>query len=150
MIALPDVNVLLALAWSNHPHHDAAHHWFGRESASGWATCLLTQSAFLRLSLNPQIVGVAIECKTAAELLEKTIAHPQHHYVEAAPGLGGAPFSEMVDRIVGYRQVSDATLLHLSRAHRMQLVTFDQSVAAICPWGENLLILSPMTPTKSA
>jgi len=24
VIALPDVNVLMALTWSNHPHHDRA------------------------------------------------------------------------------------------------------------------------------
>jgi uncharacterized protein len=145
---MPDVNVLLALAWNNHPHHDAAHDWFGRESNSGWATCLLTQSAFLRLSLNPQKVGVAIECKTAVELLEAAIKHPKHHYVEAAPSLCGAPFNDLMDRIVGYRQITDATLLHLSRAHGMQLVTFDQSVGSICPRNENLLILSPKSPTS--
>jgi predicted nucleic acid-binding protein len=51
LIALPDVNVLLALGWSNHPHHNAAHDWFAREASAGWATCLLTQSAFVRLSI---------------------------------------------------------------------------------------------------
>lgn len=146
MIALPDVNVLLALAWSNHPHHDAAHHWFASEPSSGWATCLLTQSAFLRLSLNPQIVGVSIDCKAAIALLAKAIAHPHHRYVEAAPALCGPSFNELTDRIVGYRQVTDATLLHFSRAHGVQLVTFDQSIASICPWKENLHILSPTTP----
>ena len=40
MISLPDVNVLLALAWSNHPHHEAFHEWFGQEAANGWATCI--------------------------------------------------------------------------------------------------------------
>lgn len=49
MIALPDINVLLALAWSNHPHHDAAHRWFSRDAAAGWATCGFTQTGFLRL-----------------------------------------------------------------------------------------------------
>jgi predicted nucleic acid-binding protein len=38
LIALPDINVLLALAWSNHPHHEAAHRWFACDSAAGWAT----------------------------------------------------------------------------------------------------------------
>ena len=47
MIHLPDVNVLLALAWSNHPHHEAAHRWFVSESLEGWATCLLTQGGLI-------------------------------------------------------------------------------------------------------
>ena len=67
MIALPDINVLLALAWSNHPHHDAAHRCFARDTATGWATCLSTQAGFLRLSLNPQVVGVSIDCQTVVE-----------------------------------------------------------------------------------
>jgi hypothetical protein len=37
----------------------------------------------------------------------------------------------------------DATLLHLARVHDMQLVTFDQAVAAICPGNKNLKLLTP-------
>jgi uncharacterized protein len=50
LIALPDINVLLALAWSNHAHHDAAHRWFARDATAGWATCVLTQTGFLPYS----------------------------------------------------------------------------------------------------
>lgn len=143
MIALPDINVLLALAWSNHPHHDAAHRWFGPNSPAGWATCLLTQTGFLRLSLNPQVVGISIDCHAALELLAGLVGTPHHRYVETAPALTGVPFSELVPRIVGYRQISDATLLHLARAHAMKLLTFDAAVAVICPWSENLELLTP-------
>lgn len=142
MISLPDVNVLLALAWSNHPHHDAAHAWFARESTSGWATCLFTQAGFLRLSLNPQIVGVAIDCQAALNLLQGLVSHPEHQYVEALPTLTATPFEELVPQIAGYRQVSDAALLHVARCHGFKLVTFDQPVASVCPWNENLEILT--------
>jgi toxin-antitoxin system PIN domain toxin len=142
LISLPDINVLLALAWSSHPHHDAAHEWFSREASGGWATCLLTQTAFLRLSLNPQIVSVAVDCRVAMNLLQGLVAHPQHTYIEAAPALTAAPFDELVPRIMGYRQVSDATLLHFARAHGLKLVTFDQAMASICPWSENLEVLT--------
>ena len=147
MIALPDVNVLLALVWSNHSYHEAAHEWLGSESAAGWATCLWTQSAFLRLSLNPQVVGAAIDCSAAVQLLNELVAHPLHHYFDSAPALDTESFAELIPRIVGYRQVSDATLLHLARVHGLKLVTFDQAIAAICPWNENLLILSPTALT---
>jgi predicted nucleic acid-binding protein len=33
--ALLDVNALLALAWTNHPHHVAMQAWFQREAAAG-------------------------------------------------------------------------------------------------------------------
>jgi putative transposase len=35
------------------PQHSAAHRWFAHDAAAGWATCLFTQTGFLRLSLNP-------------------------------------------------------------------------------------------------
>jgi predicted nucleic acid-binding protein len=44
VIGLLDINVLLALGWRYHAHHDAAHGWFIRDAAVGWATCLLTQT----------------------------------------------------------------------------------------------------------
>jgi uncharacterized protein len=65
LIALLDVNVLLSLAWSNHLHHQAAHDWFARNASADWATCLFTQVGFLRLSLNPTIVGTKIDCAAA-------------------------------------------------------------------------------------
>ena len=143
MIALPDLNVLLALTWSNHPHHDAAHRWFGRNSAAGWATCLFTQTGFLRLSLNPQVVGVSIDCQAALNLLQSLVTHPHHQYVETAPALTSSSFDGLVPKIIGYRQMSDATLLYLARVHGMKLVTFDQAVVAVCAWSENLELLTP-------
>jgi len=70
LIWLPDINVLLALVWRHHAYHDAAHRWFAHDAAAGWATCLLTQTGFLRLSLNPQIVGVSLDCQAALHLLQ--------------------------------------------------------------------------------
>ena len=94
MIHLPDVNVLLALAWSNHPHHEAAHRWFGSESLVGWATCLLTQGGFVRLSLNPQVVGVRLDASAALDLLIDLAAHPRHQYVQASPPLTDDAFAD--------------------------------------------------------
>ena len=143
MIALPDVNVLVALAWSNHPHHEGAHRWFAKDAVDGWATCLLTQTAFLRLSLNPQVVRASINCADALALLKGLVSHPGHQYLEPAASLTTGPFAELAPRLTGYRQVSDATLLHLARTHGAKLVTFDKPVAGICPWRENIETLMP-------
>jgi uncharacterized protein len=143
VIALPDVNVLLALAWGNPPHHDAAHRWFDQDAAAGWATCLFTQTGFLRLSLNPQIVSVAMDCQAAVQLLHGLVTHPHHHYAETAPSLTATSFAALVPKIVGYRQVSDATLLYLARLGGLKLITFDRPIATICPWNENLELLTP-------
>jgi uncharacterized protein len=143
LIALPDFNMWLALAWGNHVHHDAPHRCFARDATTGWATCLLTQTGFLRFSLNSQIVGVSIDCQAAVHLLHNLVAHPHHQYRETAPGLTTPLFIELVPRIIGYRQVSDATLLHLARLGGLKLVTFDRPVAAVCPWPEHLELLRP-------
>jgi hypothetical protein len=142
LIALSDINVLLALAWSNHPHHEAAHYWFARDATAAWTTCLLTQTGFLRLSLNPQVVGVSIDCQAAVHLLHSLIAHSHHQYTDIAPALTTTPFDELVPRIIGYRQVPDATVLYLARVNGLRLVTFDRAVAAVCPWPEHLELLT--------
>ncbi len=143
MISLPDVNVLLSLAWANHPHHNAAHTWFAGAAPAGWGTCLLTQIGFLRLSLNPQIVGVTLDCKAATALLSGLMAHPNHQFVDLAPSITATPFDELVPRIVGHQQVTDATLMHLARFHGMKFVTLDQGTRALCPWSGNLEVIVP-------
>ncbi len=35
MVALLDVNVIVALAWPNHVHHESAHRWFSRNAPTG-------------------------------------------------------------------------------------------------------------------
>jgi len=143
LTSLPDVNVLLSLAWANHPHHNAAHSWFAQNALAGWATCLLTQLGFLRLSLNPQIVGVALDCPTALALLAGLMAHPNHQFIDVGPTITATPFDELAPRIIGHQQVTDAALMHLARFHGMKLVTFDQGTATLCPWSGSLEVLVP-------
>src|SRR5215510_7623474 len=47
VIALLDVNVLLALFDPDQIHHDIAHDWFA-DGCSGWASCPLTENGYLR------------------------------------------------------------------------------------------------------
>jgi uncharacterized protein len=143
LISLPDVNVLLALAWANHVHHDAAHRWFAAESSAGWATNLFTQSGFVRLSLNPKIVGASIDCATAVELLGKLVERPEHRFLDSCPPLTELPFQDLTPRIQGYRQIPDAILLHYARTHQAKLVTFDQGCSNLSPWAENVASLIP-------
>ena len=51
--ALLDVNILTALLWPAHEHHDAAHRWFRARARGRWATCPLTQLGFVRIVSNP-------------------------------------------------------------------------------------------------
>ncbi|MEK6259388.1 MAG: TA system VapC family ribonuclease toxin [Planctomycetota bacterium] len=133
MTSLPDVNVLLALVWANHLHHAAAHDWFRANASSGWATCVLTQSGFLRLSLNPRIVGVTLTATDAIKLLHGLVQHPQHQFVESLPTLTSPAFSHLSKRLQGYRQTSDFVLLHVAQHHGLRLATFDKPLANVTP-----------------
>jgi predicted nucleic acid-binding protein len=57
VIALLDVNVLVALFDPSHVHHEAAHAWFGLNRKARWATCALTENAFVRILSNPAYPG---------------------------------------------------------------------------------------------
>jgi uncharacterized protein len=69
LIALLDVNVLVALAWPNHIHHRAAHRWYAAHRAQGWATCPPTQAGFVRVSSNAKALPGAKSPRDAFELL---------------------------------------------------------------------------------
>lgn len=129
MIArLLDVNVLIALAWPNHVHHEIAHRWFAASARKAWATCPLTQLAFVRISSNPAIVAAAVSPREALRLMAEVTARPGHEFWPDAVELTGvAEFSSAA--LVGHRQVTDAYLLGLARSRGGRLATFDRGVA---------------------
>ncbi len=57
MIALLDVNVLVALFDPMHANHEAAHEWFADNRQLGWATCPLTENGVVRILSNPGYPG---------------------------------------------------------------------------------------------
>ena len=132
MAVLLDVNVLVALAWPNHIHHEIAHRWFEKNHDKGWATCPVTQSGFIRVSSNR---GIIREAKTPSEalILLKRITKGDHHvfWIDDVD----LTRAEMIapDRIQGYRQVTDAHLVSLAIRHRGRLATFDRGIAGIVP-----------------
>ena len=57
MVALLDVNVLIALFDPAHIHHETAHNWFGLNRRYRWATRPLTENAFVRVLSSPAYPG---------------------------------------------------------------------------------------------
>ncbi|MDE2653652.1 MAG: PIN domain-containing protein [Gemmatimonadetes bacterium] len=130
MTKLLDVNVLVALAWPNHVHHAAAHHWFRANRDGGWATCPLTESGFVRISSNRRAIPEACAPRDAIRLLERIRAVEGHVFwtddISPVDPLW-TPFA----RVAGYRQVTDAHLLALAIRHGGQLATFDRRLAEL-------------------
>jgi len=135
-IALPDVNVLVALAWPNHRHHQAAVGWFTRESALGWATTPVTESGFVRVSSNRQALPAATSPVIAVDQLRLLSALPGHVFWPDTVRFVAA--DDVLPRLRGHRQVTDAHLVTLARHHGGVLVTFDQGLAG---WGGDVVAL---------
>jgi len=127
---LLDVNVLVALLWPAHEHHDAALAWFGQHVRHGWATTLITQAGFVRIVSNPAFSKDAISPGQAVELLRLNLGHPQHRFWLADAGIDELvqPFA---GRLVGHRQVTDACLLGLAARRGGKLATFDRGVGEL-------------------
>ena len=87
MIALLDVNVLIALAWPSHLHHRAAHAWFTPNRARGWATCPTTEAGFVRVSTTPGVVKTIVSVAEAFQILEHNLKAPDHHFLPQAKGI---------------------------------------------------------------
>jgi toxin-antitoxin system PIN domain toxin len=122
--ALPDVNVLVALAWPNHVHHRAAWAWFDREAPAGWATAPVTELGFVRVSSNPRAIPAAGSPREAVIVLARICDRGRHEFWADDVRL----LHERVERLATHRQVTDAHLLALARRRDGVLVTSDRGL----------------------
>ena len=128
--ALLDVNVLTAFLWPAHEHHDAAHRWFAARGNARWATCPLTQLAFVRIVSNPAFSPDALSPTEALALLAENLVHHGHAFW---PDILAVPTAaqEVEARLQGYRQLTDAYLLALAAARKGVLATFDRGIQVL-------------------
>lgn len=129
---LLDVNVLIALVWPTHRAHERVQEWLARHAHEGWATCPLTQTAFVRILSNPAFSPNALTPSDALALLQANLGHPAHRFWPDEVSFVQAlePFAP---RLAGHQQVTDAYLLGLARHKRGKLVTMDRAVRALAP-----------------
>jgi uncharacterized protein len=131
-VLLLDANVLLALAWPNHPFHQRAVARLTRRERRRWATCLPTQGAFVRLSSNPAIIPGAKSPAQAGEMLRKLTDDPEHVFLEAR-SKQFAGLQELLARCHGHNQVNDAFLIWLALSHGASVLTFDAPLRHLPP-----------------
>ena len=129
---LLDVNVWVALAWPLHARHAAAQAWFDAVPERRWASCPLTQAAFVRLSCHPGIIGEQLKMSSILCTLVRSTGQPTHEFWPADLPLPGA-VADWGARLGGPQQVNDAYLLGLAIAHGGILATFDQAIPALLP-----------------
>jgi toxin-antitoxin system PIN domain toxin len=129
---LLDTGVLVALAWPNHVHHERASGWFAANRRHGWATCPITQSGFVRVSSNAAVVPAARTPRECLLLLREIVALPHHEFWNDDTSLATSKYLAE-ERLVGYRQVTDAHLLALALRRRGCLATLDRGVRQLVP-----------------
>ena len=121
MTVLLDANVLIALLVDDHVHHETAESWFV-DLSENFATCPITQGSLMRL-----LIREGKPADTARVVLEGAVAHPRHEFWPDDVSYADVP----ARGIVGHRQVTDAYLAQLARAHQARMVTFDQAMAKV-------------------
>lgn len=125
MIVLLDSSVLIATVVANHQFHESAHRWFSSAEVAP-ATCPITQGTLLRFLLQQRLVDSA----TAAwDLLSQIQQNPRHRFLPDTIDYLRVP----TRGLLGQRQVTDAYLAQLARAHGVRLATFDQGLATMHP-----------------
>lgn len=131
---LLDANALIALSWPRHVHHETVYRWFARHARSGWGSCALTQSAFVRITTQPAFGGQARDMALAAAVLRGIVSHPAHRLVPLDFAFDEA-LRVCTGGIVGHRQVTDAYLLAAAVRAGMKLATFDSGIGTLLATG---------------
>lgn len=122
MTYLLDANVLIALCVPAHELHDVAAGWLGTET--DFALCPITEGALVRY-----LVRIGERAAVAQAVLDRVRALPRARFWPddvsyADADLGG---------VVGHRQVTDAYLVALARAHGGKVATFGRGLASTHP-----------------
>lgn len=141
MIALLDVNVLIALVNTNHVHHAPASRFFPQAQPHGWATCPLTENGALRILGRPGANHGPDSPASARTLLASLLASPGHQFWPDDVSLMDA---RLFSFLPASKHLADLYLLGLAVKHGGRFATFDQSIdASLIPGGPTAYYLIP-------
>jgi toxin-antitoxin system PIN domain toxin len=126
-VSLLDVNVLVALFFPDHIHHDLAHDWFADHRNKGWATCAVTQNGFIRVACQQPSDEVLVRPAEVIASLDRFCRDTLHHHWADDVSLTDAELFEP-QYISGHRQLTDVYLLGLAKKMGGRLATFDRSI----------------------
>jgi len=116
---LLDVNVLLGCGWKNHADHLALLGWLLQ--ADDWATCPVTESAFMRISMTSAYQATFHDARKSLATLR---ALPGHRF------LSDDVDAAMLPVLSSYKDTTDAHLVTLARRHELKLATLDATLIA--------------------
>ena len=124
---LLDANLLIALGDPQHVHHERAQRWFHAEPGRAWATCPLTENAFLRILGSPAYPGRIGDPHLLRDLLRRMCAFPGHQFW---PDTLSFCDLKKFPQLPPSKYLTDLYLLKLAVEHRGQLASLDERIHA--------------------
>lgn len=121
---LLDVNVLMALSWGGHLHHDQAHERFADVDA--WSTTPITELGLLRLMLTEAVTGRAVRASDA--LAQVRALRQADGWSWIADDVSPTTWHVAAGSIRGRRQVTDLQLVNIAAVNDCVLATFDAGI----------------------
>ena len=143
MIALLDINVLIARADSSHVFHRRSVEWLKLHGSASVATCPLTENGFLRIYGNPTYPGGPGSLASANQLLAAIRRLPQHIFLPDDISINES--RRILSLVgVGHQQLTDLYLLALAVNHSAIFATFDCHIdSARVVGGSDALVVIP-------
>lgn len=125
MIAMPDVNVLIARSDAMHQFHQRVRAWLREQPALDHATCVVTENGFLRIYGHPNYPGGPGSPVAAARDLAALRDRPGHRFLPENFSI----LSPDID-LEGCTpsQLTDLYLLALAVRHDAKFVTLDTRI----------------------
>lgn len=143
MIALLDINVLIARADPIHEFHHRAVVWLASLKHASLATCPLTENGFLRIYGNPAYPGGPGTPAGASQLLAAIRKLPQHVFLADDISLNDTMRISTLAGL-GHQQITDLYLLALALRHSAVFATFDRRVdPTLAIGGRDALLVIP-------
>lgn len=127
MLALLDVNTLIALFDVDHAHHARAKRWLDSNIQFGWATCPITQNGMIRI-MSQRAYPRASTTQDMTLRLRDATAAPSHTFLCDNLSFTDASCVH-ADAVLTAANTTDIYLLALAVAHKARFVTFDHGVS---------------------
>ena len=123
---LLDVNVWLALAIDEHPHHRVARQYWSEHAHTRKLFCRLSAMSFVRLLTQPKLMADgALELADAWRLYERYAALPTVGMLPEPDGVD-TQLAQLVAMKLPARLLTDAYFAALTLCAQLRLVTFDK------------------------
>lgn len=138
---LLDANVLIALGDPSHVHHHRVQGWFHSQPGRAWATCPLTENAFIRIIGAVSYPGHVGDMDALRSALARMCSFPGHQFWDDSVSLCDMT---LFPRMPSSKHLTDVYLLGLAVAHKAKLATLDKRIdPKLVPGGAKAYFLIP-------